>query len=178
MAYTRETKETRALLKSVLEILHYDQFNWQICGDFKIIGILMGLQSGFVKHGCFICEWDSRDKEQYTKVNWPIGAEYSPGVKNIKYEPLVPNTSILIPPLHIKVGLYKKFLKALDKESSAIDHLHNIFPKLSDAKIYAGILNGPDINKLRADSVFFQLLSSTEQIAWQSLNTVVDDFLC
>ena len=115
----------------------------------------MGLQSGFVKHGCFICEWDSRDKEQYTKVNWPIRAEYSQGVKNIKYEPLVPNTSILMPLLHIKLGLYKKNLKALDKESSAIDHLHNIFPKLSDAKIFTGILNGPDMNKLRVFSTPF-----------------------
>lgn len=69
-------------------------------------------------------------------------------------------------------------MKTLDKESSAVVHLHKIFPKLSDAKLYAGILNGPDIKRLRADSMFPRLLSSTEQAAWQSLNTVVDDFLC
>ena len=124
----------------------------------------MCLQSGFVKHGCFVCEWDSRDKDQYTKVNWLIRAQYSPGVKNIKYEPLVPHTSILMPPLHIKLGLYKNFLKALDKESSAIIHLHKIFPKLSDAKLCARILNGPDIKKYVLTQCFLDFFHQLKKL--------------
>ena len=31
-----------------------------LCGDFKVIGILLGLQSGYTKYCCFLCTWDSR----------------------------------------------------------------------------------------------------------------------
>ena len=39
-----------------------------ICGDLKIVIILLGQQSGFTKNPCFLCLWDSRDrKNQYKK---------------------------------------------------------------------------------------------------------------
>jgi len=38
------------------------------------------------------------------------------GEKNVIAEPLVDRSKIILPPLHIKLGLMKQFVKALDKD--------------------------------------------------------------
>ena len=53
-----------------------------------------------------------------------------------------------MPPLHIKLGLIKQFVKALDRNSEAFKYLQNFFPKLSEAKIKAVIFIGPQIRKM------------------------------
>ena len=40
------------------------------------------------------------------------------GDKNVIDEPLVNRARIILPPLHIKLGLMKQFVKALDKHGS------------------------------------------------------------
>jgi len=30
-----------------MEAINYDKFKWQICGDLKVIALLLGLQRGF-----------------------------------------------------------------------------------------------------------------------------------
>ena len=87
-----------------------------ICGNLKIVTILLGQQSGFTKHPCFLCLWDSRDrKNHYKKQKWPERSSFKPGSKNILQKPLVDPTKILLPPLHIKLGLMKQFVKSLNK---------------------------------------------------------------
>ena len=44
-----------------------------------------------------------------------------------------------MPPLHIKLGLMKQFVKKLDEKSEAFKHLKKFFPKLSEAKVKAGV---------------------------------------
>ena len=63
------------------------------------------------------------------------------------HKPLVTSDIIFLPPLHIKLGLFKQFVKALDKESSAFAYLAERFPSLSQAKIKKGIFIGPKIRK-------------------------------
>jgi len=46
-------------MKILMEAIYYDKFKWQICGDLKVIALLLGLQELFTKYCCFICEWDS-----------------------------------------------------------------------------------------------------------------------
>jgi len=43
-------------MKILMETINYDKFKWQICGDLKVIVLLLGLQQGFTKYCCFICE--------------------------------------------------------------------------------------------------------------------------
>ena len=51
---------------------HIEGKLWMICGDLKIVTILLGQQSGFTKHPCFLCLWNSRDrKNHYKKQKWP-----------------------------------------------------------------------------------------------------------
>jgi len=37
-------------MKILMEALNYDKFIWQICGDLKVIALLLGLQQGFTKY--------------------------------------------------------------------------------------------------------------------------------
>lgn len=55
-------------------------------------------------------------------------------------EPIIENVDdILLPPLHIKLGIVKKFIETVVKNNDEVfECLKNIFPKLSDQKIKAG----------------------------------------
>ena len=62
-------------------------------------------------------------------------------MKNIQHIPLVNLNKILMPPLHIKLGLMKYFEKAMAKHrSNGFKIFSNKFPKLSQAKLKKGII--------------------------------------
>ena len=42
-------KESYENMKILMEVINYDKFKWQICGDLKVIALLLGLQQGFTK---------------------------------------------------------------------------------------------------------------------------------
>lgn len=129
-------------MKLLLQKMKYSDHNWQVSGDFKLICLLLGQQLGFTKFSCFICEWNSRDRgNHYTNHMWPRREGYKPGEKNIIAEPVVSPEKVLLPPLHIKLGIVKNFLKALDKNGEAIEHLKQIFYWISDQKIKEGMLH-------------------------------------
>ena len=65
----KETYETMQIV--LLKLIKYEEHRWSICGDFKVIGLLLGMQSGYTKHCCFLCIWDSRDdKSHYDSKQW------------------------------------------------------------------------------------------------------------
>ena len=113
VGYSTHLKETYETMSLLLEKICYRDYNWNMCGDLKVITILMGMQTGYTKYCCFICEWDSRDrKHHYINKNWPIRDKMEPGSKNVLRVPLVEREKVLMPPLHIKLGLMKNFVKA------------------------------------------------------------------
>ena len=73
-----------------------------------------------------------------------------------------------MPPLHIKLGLIRQFVTALDKDSAAFKYLQVLFPKLSEAKVKAGIFAGPQIKKIIECDEFIKLLSRKQKTAWNS----------
>ena len=114
-----------------------------------MMSFLMGLQGSFTKFPCFLCVWDSLDTTaHYHRKDWPQWTEFSVWKSNIKWEPLIEPQKALMPPLHIKLGLIKQFVTALDKESAAFKYLQVLFPKLSEAKVKAGIFVGLLIKKI------------------------------
>ena len=179
IGYSTHLKETYETMSLLLEKIRYHEYNWRICGDLKVITILMGMQTGYTKYCCFICEWDSRDRKQhYIKKNWPIRDRMQPGSKNVLRVPLVQRDRVIMPPLHIKLGLMKNFVKALDKDSDAFRYLCTKFPELSYAKVKEGVFIGPQIRKMIADSNFQDLLRGTaERDAWVAFKSVVVNFL-
>lgn len=95
---------------------------------------------------------------------------------NVKNNPLIDPKNVVLPPLHIKLGLMKNFVKALDKDGPAFKYLKTIFPNLSDAKVKEGIFVGPQIRKILKDENFDGNLSSVEKNAWYSFKAVVKNF--
>ena len=178
VAYSTQLKETYDNISNVLTKVKYHDYKWRMCGDLKVIAILMGLQLGYTKFCCFLCEWNSRDKEaHYVRKDWPIRIRMELGEKNVLHEPLVSREKVILPPLHIKLGLMKNFVKALDKTSSAFAYLRSMFPQISDAKIKEGIFVGPQIRKVIADRRFEELLNGKDLHAWVAFKSVVANFL-
>jgi len=46
-------------MKLLLGKIKYDEFKWKLCGDLKVVALLLGLQLGCTKYCCLLCEWDS-----------------------------------------------------------------------------------------------------------------------
>jgi hypothetical protein len=69
--------------------------------------------------------------------------------------------------LHIKLGLVKNFVKAMDQNSAGFLYFTNTFPRISDAKFREGVLAGPQIRELIQDVKFEDRLSEMEKAAWK-----------
>lgn len=178
IAHGVHVKETYENIQNLLQCIDYSMYNWHICSDLKVVALLLGLQLGYTKNCCFLCEWDSRARSQHFKVrDWPARECFTIGEKNIARKNLVDPKKIYLPPLHIKLGLMKNFVKAMNKEGSAFQYLKTKFPRLSDAKIKEGIFIGPQIRELMKDSHFDSVLRGKEKVAWESFKNVVKNFL-
>lgn len=178
VAYSVNLKETYEVMRLVLDKINYKDFQWAICADLKVVALILGLQTGYTKFCCFLCEWDSRDRSKhYIREHWPERTAYIPGQKNVKSVPLVDPKKIILPPLHIKLGLIKNLVKAMDKNGPGFQYLKKKFPSLSDAKIKEGIFVGPDVRKLMKDPEFVAALNDVEKEAWLSFVEVTKNFL-
>ena len=104
----------------LLTKIKYDEHKWMVCGDLKVLSILLGQQGVYTKYPCFLCLWDSRAKnEHWIREQWPKRNEFTVGEKNILNESLVSPDKVLLPPLHIKLALMKHYVRSLDKVGSA-----------------------------------------------------------
>jgi hypothetical protein len=178
IGHSANMKETYDNMKLLLTKIEYDKYGWKICGDLKVIGLLLGMQMGYTKYCCFLCEWDSRDrKNHYVRKDWPARENLIPGAKNVHHFPLVKSEDILLPPLHIKLGLMKNFVKGLSKDGNGINYLKKKFPRISDAKIKEGIFVGPQIREVLTDPNFDLVLGQFELAAWSAFKNVVKNFL-
>ena len=94
-------------MKESYEKIRYDKYCWTICCDLKVIALLMGLQLGYTKFCCFLCEWDSRDKKShYNKKEWPKRESFTPGQKNVLHLSPVNSDMIILP--SYKIGTFQK----------------------------------------------------------------------
>ena len=118
IAHSVHLKESYDNMELLLEAIKYSEYQWSLCGDLKVIGLLMGMQAGFTKYCC--CLWDSRPVSQhYKQKEWGSRCTFVPGEHSLKENPLVDMNKGLLPPLHVKLGLMKNFVKALHKNGAA-----------------------------------------------------------
>ena len=149
VAHSVHLKECYENLDLVLSKIRYKDHDWIICGDLKVLSLLLGQQGGYTKFPCFLCEWDSRNTAQHcVKKDWTLRDTLRPGSKNIIHDSLVDPSKVLLPPLHIKLGLMKQFVKALSKDGECLKYLCNKFSGLSETKLKEHVFVGPDIRKL------------------------------
>jgi len=95
---------------------------------------------------------------------------------NVENQPLVEPSKILLPSMHLKLGLMKNFVKAMNQEEAAFNYLREKFPRLIEAKL-KGVFIGPQIRDLIKDEYFDQLLQGDKKAAWDSFKFVVKGFL-
>jgi hypothetical protein len=98
-----------------LEKINYQEHQCVICVDLKTVNFLLGQESGYTKYPCFLCLWESRAKhEHWARKDWPLREYMVVGGQNVINEPLVERDRIILPPLHIKLGLTKQFCKIFE----------------------------------------------------------------
>jgi hypothetical protein len=99
-----------------------------------------------------MCEWDSRARSRHwEQKHWTPRTSLESGSKNILHKSFVDPKKILLPSLHIKLGIMKQFVTALPKTGNCFKYLCKNFPHLLAAKLKEGIFVGPDIRKLIFD---------------------------
>jgi hypothetical protein len=155
VAYAIYKKETYENMKEIFSCGNYKTYQWHIYSDLKVIAILMGLKKGYTKFCCFQCKWDSHARSvHYSKKNWPLHKSLTPGRKIVAHQPLVNPCKVLLPPLHIKLGLIKNFVKALDRNGPAFALLCEKLPTLSTEKVKVGCIHWPpDTSALHRPSI-------------------------
>lgn len=142
LAMGTDTNESHEKMQLILNTIKYEDHQWMICADLKIVNLLTGLKGGWSKYSCFLCEWDTRwvGKNHYQRRDWPLRTELIFKQKGVDRQTLVPMDKVLLPPLHIKLGIVKSFIKALDYASNAFKRLEILFPALNKGfKLREGI---------------------------------------
>jgi hypothetical protein len=177
--YSDTFRESYEVIEKVLNLINYNQYNWAICGDLKIIAIMLGLKGGYSKYPCFLCNWDSRDdKQHWIKRDWPLRKNWTLNECGVQSRALIPVDKVLIPPLHIKLGIMKQFISKLAKnESPAFNYIRKKFSKVSEAKLRNGVFVGPQIRKLMNDAEFYGHLNENEKSIWNAFRDVINGFL-
>jgi len=124
VGHSVHNKRSYENMKILMEVINYDKFKWQICGDLKVIALLLRLQQGFTKYCCFICEWDNTVWSlHYTRKDWPARKSLEPRIMNVENQPLVEPSKILLPSMHLKLGLMKNFVKTMNQGEAAFTYL-------------------------------------------------------
>ena len=174
IAHSVHLKESYDNMELLLEAIKYSEYQWSLCGNLKVIGLLMGMQAGFTKYCCFLCLWDSRAVSQhYKQKDWGSRSAFVPGEHSLKVNTLVDMNKVLLPPLHIKLGLMKNFVKALHKNGAAFQHLSTVFPVLLSSK-------RASLSGLRSEKCWRILILRSflkELRAWEAFKSVCSGFL-
>jgi hypothetical protein len=79
--------------------------------------------------------------------------------------PLVLPEKTYLPPLHIKLGLMKYFVKGMNKTVRGLEYVRNNFPNMNDAKIKASIFIALQIRELIQEKQVDEDLSETARNA-------------
>ena len=90
---------------------------------------------------------------------------------------LIERSKILLPPLHIKFGLAKQFVKALKPTSRAFCHIRQMFPSISEAKVKGGIFVAPLLRRMLASEELEKQMFDLERNAWQAFRMIVEGFV-
>jgi len=124
VGHSGHNEESYENMKTLMVVINYDKFKWQIRGDLKVIALLLGLKQGFTKYCCLICEWDSRAQSLHCSTkDLPARKSMEPGIMNVENQPLVELSEILLPSMHLKLGLTKNSVKAMNQEVAAFTYL-------------------------------------------------------
>ncbi|GBN19257.1 hypothetical protein AVEN_169970-1 [Araneus ventricosus] len=122
LEHSGHLEENYNVLSMILEKINYQEHRWKVCGDFKMLTMLLGQQASYTKYPCFLCLSDSRARDlHWSKTDWSLRGALTPDEKNVINTTLFLPEKASLPPLHIKLGLMKNFIKSLLKMGNASD---------------------------------------------------------
>lgn len=188
LLYSRSLQENREDIALALRTIKYDQHEWQIVADLKLLNIMCGIGTASSRYPCILCTWygthrKDLDKQYFQSDIRPRKVDkVEIGTYSKVDDSLIKLEKVIIPPLHIKLELISQFIKGLQiKEHpnpEALLFLKNFFERKSVAKLAAGILNGPDIRQLLKSSAdFCEVLTEKEKAAFLSFKSLCKNFL-
>ena len=105
-----------------------------------------------------------------------VGGKLTIGEKNIIHQPLLEREKIIFPPLHIKLGLMKQFVKTLNVEGDCFHVICTTFPGLSCDKLKPSVFDGTQIKKLIKCKHFSSSMTEVEKRAWNTFVVIVKNF--
>lgn len=140
IAYARKIEESYESMDTILNLIQYKTHNWLICCDLKVVGLLIGLKRGYPTNQCFICQWEGRDNaSNYAGLRCAPRLSYQIGKQSIDHLPIINPQNVILPPLHLKLGLVRNFTMAIDRNSDGFKSLKKVFKKeISEEKILNG----------------------------------------
>ena len=72
-------KDSYNNIEILLSKIRFSNYQWSLCGDLKIIRILMRMQGGITNHCCFLWLWDSHVTAKHHEAKeWPARNCYDP----------------------------------------------------------------------------------------------------
>jgi hypothetical protein len=123
IGHSADLKENYENLELVHTKIGYTTRDWMISGD-PVLCILLGQQPRYSKYPSFMCEWDSRTRSQHWDQKWwTPRISLEPGSRNILHKSLANQKKILLPFLHIKLGIMKQYVKTLPKTWNCFNYL-------------------------------------------------------
>jgi len=169
LAHAGHMKEIYANIQGLLNKICYEDHQWNIYADLKVVAMLTRLQ-GHTKIFCFLCEWDRRARDRHYHVKqWLLWAETILDQKNVTQWALVNKIKIYLSPLHIKLGVNKISLRVMNKEGRGCDYLRQKVPCISEAKTQEGIFISPQVQQLFQELNFTNKLYAAKRRTWDRI---------
>ena len=79
--------------------------------------------------------------------------------------------------MHIKLGIMKHFVKALDYDSNCFKYISAASPGLSEEKKKVKVFDRTEIRKLMKDPQFISSMSAEQGRTWTAFKDVCQSFL-
>jgi hypothetical protein len=170
-------KESYESMKLLLGKIKFDEFKSKLCGDLKIVALLVGIQLVYTKYCCFLFAWDSRDENNhYSNKLWPKQTSVDArGEKCRQSSSCSSGENLSVPFAH--PGLMKNFVTGMDKTGCGFQYVRNKFPNVSDAIIKEVIFIRPQIREFMQDKQVDEDLNEAERNAWLSFKRICKDFV-
>ena len=90
-------------MKVLLEMILYEKYNWNICGDLNAVALLLGLQLDYTNFCCLLCECVSKDGKYYCiQKQWLQRESLIPEHKRVVNTPSINSENLYVPPFHFK----------------------------------------------------------------------------